>query len=58
MPLQTATIKSKAELFKELENAPWGKVSGIYRDKTDPQLKVTSPMHCRCPQLQHYARMF
>ena len=45
MPLQTTIIKNKAELFKELENAPWGKVSGIYRDKTDPTLKVTSLPH-------------
>ena len=43
MPGKVSIIKDKAELFKELESAPWGKVSGIYRDKTDPALKARVP---------------
>ena len=48
MPLKVTVIKDKKALITEMENAKWGKVSAIYRDKADPTLKVSPPASCNC----------
>ena len=41
-------IKDKKELITEMENAKWGKVSAIYRDKADATLQVSPPASYNC----------